>query len=135
MKTFSLTVVSPDGTEFSGDVQSLTVRTTEGDVQILAGHIPYLGAVAVGPCRIRNAEGELRIASCAGGFLSVAQSGVKLVSTTFEFADEIDLERAKKAKERAEEVLKNEKDSKKLEIASAKLSRALNRISVAESKF
>ena len=134
MKRFHLSVVTPDGKKYDGPAQSLTVRTIEGDVQILADHIDYFGAVAVGPCRIADANGNLRRASCAGGFLSVRQNEVRLVPTTFEYADEIDLLRARAAKERATASLQNAKSEKELRLAEAKLSRALNRISVAEKQ-
>ena len=134
MKVFHLTVVTPDGTKYDGDAQSLTVRTSEGDVQILAGHMDYFGAVAVGPCRIADAEGEVRFASCAGGLVSVDKNGVTLVPTTFEYADEIDLTRAKAAKDRAQSRLKEAKDEAEIRVAEAKLSRALNRISIAERR-
>ena len=134
MKCFHLTVVTPDGIKYNGEAQSLTVRTVEGDVQILAGHMEFFGALAVGPCRITEADGSVRVASCAGGLLTVGKEGVHLVPTTFEYAEEIDLSRAKAAKERAQAALKSAKDKDQIRIAEAKLSRALNRISVSESK-
>lgn len=134
MKLFHLTVVTPDGTKFDEEAQSLIVRTSEGDIQILAGHMPFFGGVAVGPCKITDRDGNTHIASCSGGFLAVGKDGVNLVPVTFEYAEEIDLVRAKAAKERAQNSLKSAKNSAEIYLAEAKLMRALSRISVAERK-
>ena len=133
MRTFHLEVVTPDGSAFCGEAESLLVRTDGGDVEILAGHADYLAALSVGRARIRTAEGD-RIAAISGGFLSVDKKSVKLVATTFEFADEIDLNRAKAAKERAESAIQRAKNDREITIAKAKLQRAMSRISVAGQK-
>jgi F-type H+-transporting ATPase subunit epsilon len=132
MNEFHLTVVTPDGTEFDGNATSLLVKTESGDVEILANHADYFASLGIGRARI-EANGEKRIASSAGGFLSVKKNEVMLVATTFEFADEIDLERAVIAKEKAEETIARSNDDKTLMLAEAKLKRALNRIYVADS--
>ena len=133
MKAFQLEIVTPDGCIFSGESESLLIRTDEGDVEILAGHTDYLATLSAGRARIRTSNGD-RIGSVSGGFLSVDKSSVKLVATTFEFSDEIDLNRAKAAKERAEEALAKAKNDKDIIVAKAKLQRAISRISVASKK-
>ena len=133
MKPFHLEIVTPDGSVFDGMAESLLVRTTNGDVEILAGHADYLATVATGRTRI-IVDGESRYASSQGGFLSVSGENVRLVTTTFEFADKIDLARAEAAKEKAESQLSGAKDAREIELAKARLSRALNRIKVAGMK-
>ena len=133
MKSFHLEVVTPDGSLFAGEAESLLVRTDCGDVEILAGHADYLATLSTGRARIRTADGD-RYASISGGFLSVDKQSVKLVATTFEFADMIDLNRAKAAKERAEETLTRAKDDREILLAQAKLKRAISRINIAERK-
>ena len=130
MRSFYLEVATPDGSAFCGEAESLLVRTDSGDVEILAGHADYIAALAVGRARIRTSEGE-RVAAISGGFLSVDKKSVKLVATTFEFADEIDINRAKAAKEKAEEFLRKAKDDREMAVAKAKLARAMTRINVA----
>ena len=93
MKPFHLEIVTPEGAAFSGEAESLLVRTSDGDVEILAGHTDYIAAVGIGRARI-IADGKSRVASCAGGFLTVAGGEVKLVAITFEFSEDIDLKRA-----------------------------------------
>ena len=131
MNEFHLTIVTPDGEKFDGMATSLLVKTESGDVEILAKHADYFASLGIGRARI-DANGERRIASSAGGFLSVKQNEVMLVATTFEFADEIDLERAIQAKEKAEEAISRSSDDKAVMLAKAKLARAVNRINVSE---
>lgn len=132
MKEFHLEIVTPDGLILDEMVESLIVRTDDGDVEFLAGHIDYMASLGTGKARIKGG-GSDRVASVSGGFVTVSGGSVKLVAITFEFADEIDLERAKAARDTAKELLSSAKDSATLELASAKLQRALNRINVAES--
>ena len=75
-------------------------------------------------------NGKSRNAACGGGFLSVEKGEVRLVATTFEYAEDIDAERAEQAKKRAEERLAEAKEEKDILLAKAKLSRALNRLAV-----
>ena len=131
MRTFHLEIVTLDGSVFDGEVESLLVHTDDGDVEILAGHADLLAALDVGRARIR-ADGKNRYASSAGGFLSVDKGGARLVAVTFEFAEDIDLERARRAKENAEAAIAKAQGERELALAKAKLQRALNRIGIAE---
>ncbi len=133
MKSFQLEIVTPDGSLFTGEAESLLVRTDCGDVEILAGHADYLATLSIGRARIRTSEGD-RLAAISGGFLSVDKQSVKLVATTFEFADMIDVNRARAAKERAEAILTRAKDDREILLAQAKLKRAISRIDIAERK-
>ena len=131
MGNFNLQIATPEGVRFSGEAESLLVRTADGDVEILKGHTELLASVLTGRVRIKTATGE-RFASASGGFLRVSKSEVSLVVTTFEFSDEIDLARAKRAKTDAEELLKAANSDAAMRSAEAKLARALCRIKVAE---
>ena len=133
MREFHLQVVTPDGSVFDGSAESLLLRTDDGDVEILAGHVDYIASLGTGRARIR-ANGKDRFAACSGGFVSVEKGEVMLVAVTFEFRENIDLARAKLAKENAEEKLRIAKDDKAILLAKAKLRRAVSRINVAELK-
>ncbi len=133
MNTFHLEVVAPDRTPFCGEAERLLVKTTEGYIEILSNHTDYLATIDTGKAKI-TADGKARVASVSGCFLSVKKNNVKLVVNTFEFADEIDLERALLAKEKAEQLLKESADKEHTAKAQAKLMRALARISVARGK-
>lgn len=131
MKSFHLKIATPDGLKFEGEAESLLVRTAEGDTEILAGHTDFLSALGIGRTRI-TVGGEKRFASSAGGFVSVKNGEVSVVCTTFEFADDIDVNRAKAAREKAEAALAASNDAKTEALLKAKLARATNRINVWE---
>ena len=130
MSSFRLQIVTPDGSLFDGQAEALRLRTSEGYVSIRAGHVDYIAALDVGMVSVTK-DGTTRDAACGGGFISVEKGEVRLVATTFEYADEIDVERAEFAKKRAEERLAQAQAERDIALAKAKLSRALNRIDVA----
>ena len=134
MNSFPIKIVTPDGEIYSGDITSLIVKTDEGDVQILAKHADYLATLGTGKAKIILPDGTERTASSQGGFLSVLGGEVTLVAVTFEFKEDIDLNRALLAKENAENALSSAKDEQSERIAKAKLFRALTRINVASEK-
>ena len=128
--TFHLQIVTPDGGFYDGEAEKLIVRAKGGDVCILPRHAPYVTSLGVGEATVVLPGDQRRKAACAGGMLSVTQNDVRLVATTFEWAEDIDKVRAQKAKERAEQKVQNAKNGAELELAKAKLSRALTRIKV-----
>ena len=131
MSSFPLTIVTPDGLQFEGQADQLTVRTTSGDMGILAGHVNCVAPLGMGRATIVS-EGKKRYAACIGGMVSVVNGSVKLVPTTFEWSDTIDVHRAEASEERARKVIAN-KDASAVELrmAEARLKRALVRKSVA----
>ncbi len=133
MNTFYLQIVTPDGEAFSGEVESLLVRTDGGDTEILAGHADYIAPLGTGRARIK-AGGVNRYASASSGIVTVSGGEVKLAAVTFEFAEDIDVERARRAKEAAEEKIREAKDDRALTLARAKLERAIARIRASELK-
>ena len=134
MTSFPLKIVTPDGLEFSGEAEELIVRTTTGDMGILAGHINCVAPLGMGRATIL-VDGQKRYAACIGSMVSVVNGAVTLVPTTFEWADEIDAKRAEASLQRAQNVLNN-KDATdtELKLAEARLHRALVRKSVASGK-
>ena len=134
MTPFRLKIVTPDGLIYDGQAEELLVRTTGGDVAILARHMNYVAPLGMGRAVVVSG-GTRRTAACIGGMLSVCDGEVTLVPTTFEWADKIDLERAEAAYNRADRVLHDENASQMdLKLAEAKLHRALVRKSVASEK-
>ena len=135
MSTFPLKIVTPDGLIFDGEAQRLIVRSTTGDIAILARHINCVAPLGMGRATLVDADGNRRYAACIGGMLSVQDGAVSLVPTTFEWAESIDAARAQLSMERAEKVLKNKESSETdLKLAEARLHRALVRKSVASYK-
>ena len=131
MSTFHLKISTPDGLKFDGEVERLRVRMIDGDVSLLAHHMDYVSAVGAGEAAILMADGQTRNAACIGGMLAMINNEANLIATTFEWADEIDLERAKRAKEAAQaRIAAAKNDTRELMLAQAKLQRALVRIGV-----
>lgn len=85
MNTFKLTVSSPDGNKFVGDVIKLDVRGTEGELAIMAGHVPFVTSLVKCPCTIWTEDGEQMSATANGGLLTVSPDGVTLLSGSFKF--------------------------------------------------
>ena len=129
--TFPLKIVTPDGLIFDGQADKLIVRTTTGDTAILARHINAVFPLGMGQAIVES-EGQRRTAACIGGLLSVADGEVTLVPTTFEWSDQIDADRADRSLHRAEDILhKKDATDAELQLAEARLKRALIRKSVA----
>ena len=134
MNTFSLTIVTPDGLRYEGQAEELIVRTVSGDMGILAGHINCVAPLGMGMATVKI-DGEKRYGACIGGMVSVLDGNVKLVPTTFEWADQIDADRARNSEERAKTILGDKTSSDTdLHLAEARLKRALIRQSVAAYK-
>ncbi len=134
MNTFSLTIVTPDGVRFEGQAEELVVRTTDGDLGILAGHMNCVAALGMGLATVVM-NGQKRYGACIGGMVSVLDGAVKLLPTTFEWADQIDLSRAVASAQRAKTIMgsKDATDTD-LRLAEARLKRALVRQKAAEFK-
>ena len=131
MTPFRLKIVAPDKTFFDGETEQIIVKTTEGNVGILANHTKYVANLPAGPLKVKQEDGSFKSAAISSGIISVADNAVSILATTIEWADEIDIERAKKAEEVARERIKNDDSSKDIDRATLKLKRALNRINVA----
>ena len=134
MKAFPLKIVTPDGVQYDGTAEELTVRTTDGDVGILAGHINYVTSLGMGQATV-VADGQKRFGACIGGMVSVVDGAVTLLPTTFEWAEKIDTDRVHNSEQRAQAIL-DSKDASSTDIllAQARLKRALVRKSVASHR-
>ena len=129
--SFSLKIVTCDGLIFDGQAEKLIVRTSTGDMAVLARHINCVSALGMGRAVV-VIDGQRRTAACIGGMLQVLNGNVTLVPTTFEWAEDIDVARAEAALEKARKVLEeNKDDAVRIAKAKAKINRALVRRSVA----
>ena len=95
--TFHLQVVTPDGLAFEGEAEKLSVRTQDGIIGILPRHIDYVAPLGMGEAVITEPGDKVRRAACIGGMIAVQGDTVRLVATTFEWAEDIDMARAKLA--------------------------------------
>ena len=130
--TMELKIVSPEGTVFFGQAQKVFCRTVNGDVCVLPRHCNYCVPLALGEARVTDAEGNVLSGACAGGILTVVDGRVFVAASTFEWKQDIDLDRAKAALERAKQTLSQSVlDPEERNRYEAKLNRARLRIEVA----
>jgi F-type H+-transporting ATPase subunit epsilon len=133
MATFRLQVVSMDGLEFDGEVERIKLRTIHGDLAILARHMNYVTAIGMGTATVVMEDGTERKAACIGGMISMMNNLCRVIPTTWEWGEDIDVVRAQKAKKRAEERLAQANLDEVARVkAEARLYRALVRINSAK---
>ena len=131
MSTFPLRIGTPDGLLFEGNVERVICRTVSGDLAILARHCNYCTALGMGEASVVMEDGSRRTAACIGGMLSVMNGKCRVLATTWEWKEDIDKERAAKAKARAEKLLEDKAlDERDYRMAEARLKRALLRLDV-----
>lgn len=130
--TYHLQIVTPDGQYFDGQAEKIIVPTINGPVGILARHINYVTALGMGQAKVVTADGT-RQAACIGGMVAVTDGAVKVLATTFEWAEDIDVPRAEASLARAEAMLADPNaDEQTRQYANARKKRALVRLSVAK---
>jgi len=88
MKEYRLKISTPDGSVFDGEAVKLDVRGIEGELAVMAGHVPFMTAVKPGSCRLLFADGSERTGELDGGLLSVGSSEVTLLAAKFRWAEE-----------------------------------------------
>jgi len=135
MSTMQVEVVTPERKVVSRECKMVSARALDGDIGILPKHIPLVTVLAPGVVRIKG-ENDVTTLAVGGGFIEVSpDSKVTILAETAELAGEIDIERARRAKQRAEERLAKrghpEIDAVRSEIA---LRKALVRLEAAEGK-
>lgn len=129
MATFKVDIVSPEGIGYSAEATFVLARTTGGDIGILAGHAPLIGALKVHPVTIRTEDGE-EVFAVSGGFIEVQPDKVTILATSAECPEDIDTERAQASRARAEKRLAERQEGIDIARAQASLERALMRLAV-----
>lgn len=129
-ETFQLDIVTPEGLVFSEQIEHLRAPGVEGSFGVLVGHTPFMTSLAVGEVSVTQ-SGKVRALATSGGFIEVTPQRTVVLAQTAEFADKIDIERARAAKQRAEERLSQKKSDLDEHRARAALLRAANRIRIA----
>jgi F-type H+-transporting ATPase subunit epsilon len=130
-KTLQLDVVTPEQTIVSEEVGIVMAPGYFGEFGALPNHIPFLAQLQPGEVKYRKG-GQLEVMVVGGGYAEVLPTKVTILATTAERAQDIDLERARAAKERAEQRLKERQDELDFFRAEAALQRAITRIKAAE---
>lgn len=134
MSTFLLEIVTPERKVYAKEVNMVSVKGVEGELGILAHHIPLVTPLKVAPVVIKT-NGKVEELAVHGGFVQIGKDKVVILAETAELPGDIDYNRAKAARERAERRLANKKDNIDHRRAELALQRALARIEVSEHKL
>jgi F-type H+-transporting ATPase subunit epsilon len=129
MATFQLDIVTPEKTIYSGDVEQVQAPGVDGGFGVLSRHQPLLSALAIGQVAFTQADGVVHKLAIGGGFANVSRDGMTVLAETAEMAEEIDIERARAARDRARNRLSGRGDID-FDRAQAALSRAIWRLRV-----
>lgn len=129
MATIRLDIVTPEKLVYSKDVNMVIARATDGDLGILPGHAPLIAGLDLWPVRLLTDEGEEYISVC-GGFIEVQPTKVIILASCAELPDQIDVQRATSAKERAEKRIAGDHQGIDVIRAETALKRAMVRLSV-----
>lgn len=131
---FHVIIITPDKTLFDGETEQIIVRSTEGDIGIMANHISYCASIPSSPLKIKLPDGSYRVAAISSGMIKTSKEKTTIIATAAEWADEIDIEWAKRSEEDAREKMKTYQSGLEFDRADLKLKRALNRINVSQMK-
>lgn len=129
MKELFVEVITPSKQVFNGKAKSVTIPGTLGSFQVLFNHAPILSSFEIGVVKIEDLDAKTLKFATGGGTVEVQNNKVLLLAESFESPEDIDVERAKKAMERAKERLAKKKEEK-IDVARAEaaLKRAINRL-------
>lgn len=131
MKTLTVSVVTPDGAVLEDDYNMVSCKAENGELGILPGHIPLVAPLTIDAVRLKRDNAE-DIVAVSGGFLEVRPDVVTILAQSAEKAINIDVERAERAKERAQKLLESQDAAVDKARANAALQRALNRLEIAK---
>lgn len=127
---FELKIIEPDGVFFEGESDFLEFTSVEGEMGVYKNHIPL--TTILEPCVVKiHANGEKKKAAVLGGFIEIQKERITILAEDANWPEEIDVERAKAAKQRAEERLSKKESGTDVVRAEAALKRAVARIGAA----
>lgn len=132
MNEIDVEIISPEKKVYSGKVKSVTIPGTKGNFQVLYNHAPLISTLEIGIIKLGLSDDSTLIFTTSGGSAEVLDNKVLILSDTVESIESIDVERAKRAKERAEDRLAKKGGIVDVDRARIALARALNRIKMSE---
>lgn len=128
---FELKIIEPDGMFFEGEASFLEFTSVTGEMGVYANHIPLTTILAPGVVKIHH-SGDVKKAAVMGGFVEIQKDRITVMAEDAQWPEDIDVERAKAAKKRAEERLQKKETGTDLIRAEAALKRAIARIGAAK---
>jgi F-type H+-transporting ATPase subunit epsilon len=133
MNNFHFTLSPPDAVLYDGDAQAVKFCTPDGEIGIMADHLPLVAIVSPGIMTI-HAKGTEKTLATGEGFVKTQNNSVAAFAQTAEFAESIDEQRAREAKKEAEHIMDQKADEVSLADATALLERNIARLKVVEHK-
>jgi len=131
---FKLEIVTPEGLLYTAEVDTVIIPTSQGEIGILAHHMPLVSMISPGEIKIKK-DSEINYMAITGGFVQITSTKVTILADAAERAEEIDMERALRARERAQKFLEEKRLNKMSHAETmAALQRALTRIKVARRR-
>lgn len=127
---FQLDVLAASVPFFQGKCVSAVIPMTDGEYGVLAGHSNAVGAVCAGELRFETEDGEHRRAAVAPGLFKIDGDRVLLLLDAAEWPEDIDVNRALRARREAEEELRQKRSMAEYQLAQGNLARALNRLRI-----
>ncbi len=132
MAALTLEIITPSKVQFKGEVQSVTIPGTDGSFQVLKNHAPLMSTFEIGEVKVVLPDGKETRYATGGGTAEVLNNHILVLADSLEEITDIDVERARSAKERAEDRLTHKTDTTDVERAENALKRAINRLRLVE---
>lgn len=129
MKLFNLEIITQEGVAWSGEAESLTLRTADGEVGVMAGHTPLVGVILPGEALVRTPQG-MKVFAVMNGFLRVTPVGVTVLSDAADALDLIDEKKAEAAREKAQKLMSEKLTEREFAEAEASLQRSLLQLKI-----
>lgn len=136
MQTIQFKIVTPEKIVYQNEALFVTIPTIKGEITVLPKHIPLVAVLNAGELRIQTADKEEVSMAVSGGLVKVNKKEVIVLADTAELAEEIDEERAKKARDRAKKLLQEVRSKEMVDHTAlvAKINKELARLKVASKK-
>lgn len=131
LKTLAVSVVTPDGPVLEDSFDMVICKAENGEIGILPEHIPMVAPLEISAVRLKKGS-DTQYLAVNGGFLEVRPDHVTILAQSAEKPSDIDIDRAKEAKKRAEQRLQSKRDDIDFKRAELALKRAINRLNVAQ---
>ena len=128
--TFKLQIITPEHLFFEDNVEMVVIQSTDGEIGVLAGHIPMISTIETGEIRIKLVSGKWRNAAAGEGFATIKQDEVLLLCQTVEWPEEIDVKRAERARILDEEKLRQKASLREFHLTKASLARQMVRLRI-----
>jgi F-type H+-transporting ATPase subunit epsilon len=127
-----LEIITPAKVIYKGEIESVTIPGVKGSFQVLKNHAPLISVFEIGLVKVKENENTTKYFATGGGTAEVLNNNVLVLADSLEAIDEIDVERAQRAKERAMERLTHKTEDTDIERARVALAKAVNRLNLVE---